>query len=238
MYKSQPLNNEQIHVLIVDDNKTVHETIGVYLESENIRYSSAFDGEEAINLFYKISPDFVVLDIMLPKILGTEVCKEIRKTSQVPILMLTSKDEEIDCIVGLEIGADDYVIKPFSPKEVVTRIKTIMRRLKPQKSMKERQIVQVGNLIVDLDCYIIKIGETIIEATPKETEMLYLLASNVGYVIDREVILSKIWGYDYFGDMRMVDTHIKRLRKKLPEEGKGCIIKSIYGVGYKLEVIE
>lgn len=238
MNKCEFADNEHIHILIVDDNKAVHETIGVYLEAENFRYSSAFDGKEAIELFCKLKPDFIILDIMLPKITGMEVCKEIRKKSEVPILMLTARDEKIDCIVGLEIGADDYVIKPFSPREIVARIKTILRRVKPKSTIEEKKIVRAGNLTVDLNSYIAKANETIIDATPKEIEILYLLASNAGNVISREQILSDIWGYEYFGDTRTVDAHINRLRKKLPLEGVNWNIKPIYGIGYKLEIIE
>ncbi|WP_341465370.1 response regulator transcription factor [Caloramator proteoclasticus] len=216
----------------------MHDTIGAYIKAEGMTYSSAFDGLEALEIFKKEKPDFVILDIMMPKMFGTEVCKEIRKISDVPILMLTAKGEEIDRIVGLEIGADDYVVKPFSPREVVTRVKTILKRYQANnKEIKEnKKVVKVDNLVVDLEKYTIEIDNHPIDATPKEIEILYLLASNIGKVFTREQILSTIWGYDYFGDTRAVDTHIKRLRKKLPESGVSWGIKSIYGVGYKFEV--
>lgn len=226
------------HVLICDDNQAIHDTIGVYLKADGMTYSSAFDGLEALEIFTKEKPDFIILDIMMPKLFGTEVCKEIRKTSDVPILMLTSKGEEIDRIVGLEIGSDDYVVKPFSPREVVTRVKTILRRYQVNnKEIEEtKKVVKVENLMVDLEKYTIEVDNQPIEATPKEIEILYLLASNIGKVYTREQILATVWGYDYFGHTRAVDTHIKRLRKKLPENDANWCIKSIYGVGYKFEV--
>lgn len=227
---------KSFHVLICDDNQTVHDTIGAYLKAEGITYSSAYDGLEALNLFDKLNPDFVVLDLMMPKLFGTQVCKEIRKVSNVPILMLTAKGEEIDRIVGLEIGADDYVVKPFSPREVVVRIKTILKRINNQQENDTKKIIVIDNLTIDLDCYVIKVNEKVIEATPKEIEILYLLASHANKVFSREQILSAVWGYDYFGDNRAVDTHIKRLRKKLPEDNTNWAIKSIYGIGYKFEV--
>ncbi|SKB36463.1 DNA-binding response regulator, OmpR family, contains REC and winged-helix (wHTH) domain [Acetoanaerobium noterae] len=229
---------KNINILICDDNPAIHDTIGAYLKLEGMEYFSAFDGIEALEIFKKEQPDFVILDIMMPKMFGTQVCKEIRKISDVPILMLTAKGEEIDRIVGLEIGADDYVIKPFSPREVVTRVKAILRRYQSdsKKIEENKKIIKVDNLIVDLDKYLIEVDKCKIEATPKEIEILYLLVSNIGKVYTREQILSSIWGYDYFGDTRAVDTHIKRLRKKLPEIGTRWEIKSIYGVGYKFEV--
>lgn len=232
--------NKVKNILICDDNEAVHETIGTYLENDGMTYTSAFDGEEAIKKFKNINPDLIILDLMMPKIFGTEVCKEIRKISNVPIIMLTAKGEELDKIVGLEIGADDYIVKPFSPREVVARIKTIFRRVNNTVEIKKENIkfISLDNLNIDLDKYEVIIDGEKIDATPKETQILYLLALNKGKVLSREQILEHVWGYDYFGDTRVVDSQIKRLRKKLPEQEDKWEIKSVYGVGYKLEVLK
>ncbi|MCS6105062.1 response regulator transcription factor [Clostridium botulinum] len=227
-------------ILICDDNDTVHETIGTYLKNDEMTYISAYDGKEALEKFNAEKPDLVILDLMMPKIFGTEVCKEIRKISNVPIIMLTAKGEEIDRIVGLEIGADDYIVKPFSPREVVTRIKTIFRRVGNANTDTNlnRKLVTFNNFNIDLDKYEIRLNKEKIDVTPKECQILYLLATNEGRVLSREEILDKVWGYDYFGDTRVVDTQIKRIRKKIPEEGEKWSIKTVYGIGYKFEVLK
>jgi len=224
-----------LHILICDDQRAVHETLGVYLKSEGINYTSAYDGESAIQKAKNTNFDLIVLDLMMPKIFGIDVCKEIRKTSNVPIIMLTAKGEEIDRIIGLEIGADDYIVKPFSPREVVLRIKSVLRRYNKSPSETVKKI-EYEDLLINLDNYEMYVKGEIILTTPKEIEIMYYLASNPGRVFDREHLLSKIWGYDYYGDTRAVDTQIKRLRKKLPSEGVSWEIKSVYGVGYKFEV--
>lgn len=231
--------NKIMNILICDDNEAVHETIGTYIENAGMTYSSAFDGEETINKFKRTNPDLIILDLMMPKIFGTEVCKEIRKISNVPIIMLTAKGEEIDKIIGLEIGADDYIVKPFSPREVVARIKTILRRVNNTVEVEKenRKLISFYNLSIDLDKYEVVINGEKIDATPKEIQIIYLLASNEGRVLSREQILESIWGYDYFGDTRVVDNQIKRLRRKLPELEDKWGIKSVYGIGYKFEVI-
>ncbi|NFS11191.1 response regulator transcription factor [Clostridium botulinum] len=227
-------------ILICDDNDTVHETIGTYLKNDGMTYISAYDGKEALEKFNAEKPNLVILDLMMPKIFGTEVCKEIRKISNVPIIMLTAKGEEIDRIVGLEIGADDYIVKPFSPREVVTRIKTIFRRVGNANidTNLNRKLVTFNNFNIDLDKYEIRLNKEKIDVTPKECQILYLLATNEGRVLSREEILDKVWGYDYFGDTRVVDTQIKRIRKKIPEEGEKWSIKTVYGIGYKFEVLK
>lgn len=226
------------HILICDDNDAVHETIGTYLENDGMIYDSAFDGEEALEKFRKLNPDLVILDLMMPKIFGIDVCKEIRKISNVPIIMLTAKGEEIDRIVGLEIGADDYIVKPFSPREVVARIKTIFRRIGNSNEPMNRKVVSFDNLRIDLDKYEVTLSGEKIDVTPKECQILYLLSTNEGRVLSREEILDKVWGYDYFGDTRVVDTQIKRIRKKIPENDEKWLIKSVYGIGYKFEVVK
>lgn len=225
------------HILICDDNIAVHKSIGAYLSSEDMTYDSAFDGEEAMHKAKMANHDLILLDIMMPKKFGSEVCKEIRKWSDVPIIMLTAKGEEIDRILGLELGADDYIVKPFSPREVLTRIKTVLRRTKPT-SFEQSTALSIGGGTIDIDRYEILVQGKKIDATPKEIQILYLLAQNAGRVMTREKILEAVWGYDYYGDTRVVDTQIKRIRKKLPNSGIHFSITPIYGVGYKFEVEE
>ena len=192
-----------------------------------------FDGAAALE---NLSPDIVlcVLDIMMPKLSGIEVCREIRKSSQLPILMLTAKGEEIDRIVGLELGADDYIVKPFSPREVVARIKAVLRRTAEQPKS-DTAVITYNGLTIDLKSYTVTLRGEPVVCTPKEIEILHMLASNPGQVFTREQLLSKVWGYDFAGETRTVDTHIKRIRAKLDSTGLGWNIKTIYGVGYKFE---
>lgn len=221
-------------ILIADDDQIVHEALGIYLRAEGFEPVDAFDGEAALAA---ITPEVVlcVLDIMMPKMSGIEVCREIRKNSQLPILMLTAKGEEIDRIVGLELGADDYIVKPFSPREVVARIKAVLRRTS-EHPKSDNSVISYNGLTIDLKSYTVMLrGEPVI-CTPKEIEILYMLASNPGQVFTREQLLSRVWGYDFAGETRTVDTHIKRIRAKLDSTGLGWSIKTIYGVGYKFEV--
>ena len=221
--------------MICDDQPMIHETLGVYLESEGFGYCSAYDGEQALELFESKQPDLVVLDLMMPKKNGIEVCREIRAESRTPIIMLTAKGEEIDRILGLELGADDYIVKPFSAREVVARIKAVLRRFNADSS-EGSNIVRHSGLEINMSNYDVRINGASVSFTPKEVEILFLLASNPGRVFDREQILSKVWGYDFFGDTRAVDTQIKRIRQKLPQENIQWNIKTVYGVGYKFEV--
>ncbi|MDD3931053.1 MAG: response regulator transcription factor [Clostridiaceae bacterium] len=223
------------HILICDDDPVIHESLGLYLKAERFDFSSAYDGEQALSMNESVQPDLIILDLMMPKISGTDVCREIRRFSSVPIIMLTAKGEEIDRVLGLELGADDYIVKPFSPREVIARIKAVLRRL-GEKTQQGRSILRFDGLEINIDNYQIKVDDTVIACTPKEVEILYLLASHVGQVMDREQILSKVWGYDYFGDTRTVDTHIKRIRQKIAKENAGWGLMTVYGVGYKFEV--
>ena len=220
-------------VLIADDDQVVHEALGIYLKAEGFEVVDAFDGVSAIE---SITPEVVlcVLDIMMPKMSGIEVCREIRKTSQLPILMLTAKGEEIDRIVGLELGADDYIVKPFSPREVVARIKAVLRRASEQPKS-DTSVSTYTGLTIDLKSYTVTLRNQPVICTPKEIEILHMLASNPGQVFTREQLLSRVWGYDFAGETRTVDTHIKRIRAKLDSTGLGWSIKTIYGVGYKFE---
>lgn len=222
-----------VSVLICDDNVAVHESINAYLQVENMESVSVYDGEEALEFLKEQEFDLIVLDIMLPGRFGTEVCKEIRKTSDIPILMLSAKGEEMDRIIGLEIGADDYLTKPFSPREVVTRIKTILKRVHPKQNTSN--YLQVANLFIDLDGYVVTINDQKISLTAREVELLVYIVRNKGKVLSREELLYKVWGYDYAGDTRAVDTLIKRVRKKIDIASPNFVIKSVYRVGYKFE---
>ena len=221
-------------ILIADDDKVVHESLGIYLKSEGFEVIDVYDGKAAVAA---LDSDIAlcVLDIMMPEMSGLDVCREIRKTSRVPVIMLTAKGEEIDRILGLELGADDYIVKPFSPREVVARIKAVLRRMNEQ-STENKSTLRFPGLEINLDNYEIRSYDRILPCTPKEVEILHLLASHPGQVFDREQILSRVWGYDFFGDTRTVDTHIKRIRQKLPQENVPWCLRTVYGVGYKFEV--
>ena len=223
------------HILICDDDPVVHESLGLYLTAERFTHSSAYDGEQALQKAESDHPDLVILDLMMPKLSGTEVCREIRRRSSVPIIMLTAKGEEIDRVLGLELGADDYIVKPFSPREVIARIKAVLRRL-GEAHQENSSILRFEGLEINLDNYQVKVAGENIPCTPKEVEILHLLAAHPGQVMDREQILSQVWGYDYFGDTRTVDTHIKRIRQKITLDQAPWGLITVYGVGYKFEV--
>lgn len=223
-------------ILICDDQAVIHDTLGQYIQAEGFDFVSAYDGKQALELFHSEHPDLVVLDIMMPELSGTDVCREIRRQSMIPIIMLTARGEEIDRILGLELGADDYIVKPFSPREVVARMKAVLRRLSVQSKEQEQNALTFPGLAIDLGRYEVQIIDKPIPFTPKEVEVLFLLGAHPGQVFDREQILAKIWGYSYYGDTQVVDTQIKRIRHKLAQEECPYTIKSIYGVGYKFEV--
>ena len=222
-------------ILVCDDRQMIHETLREYIESEGFSCVSAFDGEDAMNKFQSEKPDLIVLDLMMPKKNGIDVCREIRKTSDVPIIMLTAKGEEIDRILGLELGADDYIVKPFSPREVVARMKVIFRRVSEKPAGASEQVLHFPRLTINLSNYGVFVDDQTIPCTPKEVELFYKLCSAPGRVWTRDQLLSEVWGYDFFGDNRVVDTQIKRLRQKLPDNEQWGI-RSVYGVGYKFEV--
>lgn len=222
-------------ILIADDDRIVHESLGIYFKAEGFEIVEVFDGEAALAAVDEETA-LCILDIMMPKKSGIEVCKELRKTSRIPIIMLTAKGEEIDRILGLELGADDYIVKPFSPREVVARIKAVLRRTSEQQKNADDGCVVQQELVIDIKSYTVTLrGEPVI-CTPKEIEIIFLLASNPGQVFTREQLLNKVWGYDFAGETRTVDTHIKRIRAKLDNTGLNWSIKTIYGVGYKFEV--
>lgn len=223
-------------ILIADDDPVVHESLGLYLESEGYEHQSAYDGQQALDMIESLHPDMMVLDLMMPKVTGIDVCRTVRQTSSLPIIMLTAKGEEIDRILGLELGADDYIVKPFSPREVLARIKAVLRRFEEKTEAPDKSVVRLPQLEVSLDNYQVKIMGQVVPCTPKEVEILYMLTSAPGQVFSREQILSRVWGYDYFGDTRTVDAHIKRIRQKLPAEGVKWALRTVYGVGYRFEV--
>ena len=219
-------------ILICDDNKAVHEGLSGYLKALHYHIYSTYDGESAITVLEREKIDLVILDVMLPGIFGTEVCRQIRKKSDIPVLMLSAKGDEIDRIIGLEIGADDYVTKPFSPREVAVRVRNMLRRA--EKSQENQRLV-CAELCIVIEAYEVFVREEMVDLTPRETEVLYYLAKNAGRVLTRNQIMNCVWGYDYCGDTRAVDNQIKRILQKLPADGVHFEIKAVYGVGYKFE---
>ena len=219
-------------ILICDDNKAVHEGLSGYLKALHYHIYSTYDGESAITVLEREKIDLVILDVMLPGIFGTEVCWQIRKKCDIPVLILSAKGDEIDRIIGLELGADDYVTKPFSPREVAVRVRNMLRRA--EKSQENQQLV-CAELCIVIDAYEVFVREKLVDLTPRETEVLYYLAKNAGRVLTRNQIMNCVWGYDYCGDTRAVDNQIKRIRQKLPDDGVHFEIKAVYGVGYKFE---
>lgn len=223
-------------MLIADDNRQITSILEEYAKSEGYDVKIAFDGKAAMDAFNKYNPDIVLLDVMMPKMDGFEVCREIRKNSNVPIIMITARGEDFERIMGLDIGADDYIIKPFSPGEVMARVRAIMRRL-VFEDKKNNQVFSYDNLQINIDDYVVTINGKGIPLTKKEIEILWTLAANKNKVFTRDNLLNSLWGYDYYGDNRTVDSHIKRLRSKLDEfEHENWEIKTIWGVGYKFEV--
>lgn len=222
-------------ILIADDNKQITNILSSYVKNDGYTPIVAYDGKEALELFRKGGIDICLLDVMMPFIDGFELCRTIRKESNVPIIMVTAKGEDYERIMGLDIGADDYIVKPFSPAEVMARIRAVMRRIDtPQK---DRNEFSVDNLHVDLDNYSVKIDDTAISLTKKEIELLWTFITNKDKVFSRDNLLDSLWGFDYFGDTRTVDSHIKRLRAKLDTvPHPKWDIKTIWGVGYKFEV--
>lgn len=224
-------------MLIVDDNKQITSILKEYAKKKGYTPIVAYDGKEALEMFESESPDILLLDVMMPKIDGFEVCKKIREVSSVPIIMITARGEDYDKIMGLEIGADDYIVKPFSPGEVMARVKAIMRRIDPKEDLDN--IFEYGNLKMNIDTYEAFIANESISLTKKEFEILWTLGIDKNIVFSRDKLLDSVWGYDYFGDNRTVDSHIKRLRAKIDEhDHPAWNIKTIWGVGYKFEVVE
>ncbi len=220
-------------ILVVDDDKNICELLGLYLENEGFNVYSVNDGESAVREFQTFQPDLVILDIMLPRMDGWQVCREIRKVSEKPIIMVTAKGETFDKVLGLELGADDYIVKPFDPKEIVARIKAVLRRTHVSAAT-ERKLVEYDKLSINLTNYEMKVDGKIVNTPPKELELIFHLASNPNHVFTRDQLLDEVWGFDYYGDSRTVDVHIKRLREKLEGVSDKWALKTVWGVGYKL----
>ncbi len=223
-------------ILIVDDDINICELLRLYLEKDGFEAEVVTDGLNAINVFNSINPDLVLLDIMLPGMDGWQICREIRKTSQTPIIMLTAKTETFDKVLGLELGADDYIAKPFETKEVVARIKAVLRR-SSNKNQASNAIKEVNfdKLMINLTNYELKVDGKTIDTPPKELELIFHLASNPNRVYTRDQLLDEVWGFEYYGDSRTVDVHVKRLREKLEGVSDKWELKTVWGVGYKFE---
>ena len=222
-------------ILVVDDDKNICELLRLYIEKEDFTVELAYDGRHALELFGSFSPDLVLLDIMLPELDGWQVCREIRKHSQCPIIMLTAKGEVFDKVLGLGLGADDYVVKPFETKEVIARIKAVLRRTGNHNDSEVKK-VEYDKLSINLTNYELRVNGHQVDTPPKEMELIYHLASNPNRVFTRDQLLDEVWGFDYYGDSRTVDVHVKRLREKLEGVSDQWALKTVWGVGYKFEV--
>ena len=225
-------------MLIADDNKQITSILSNYARKEGFEPVVALDGEEALRLFDEHEPDIamVLLDVMMPKVDGFEVCRRLRGKSLVPVIMVTARGEDFEKIMGLDIGADDYIIKPFSAGEVMARVRAILRRMQPREEKTAHNIYRYSNLMIDLDKYVVTVNGSEVPLTKKEVELLWNLAKNSSKVFSRDNLLDSLWGYDYYGDSRTVDSHIKRMRAKLDKfEHPGWEIKTIWGVGYRFE---
>ena len=226
-------------VLVVEDDNNIAELLRLYLQKDGFEVSHAADGGKAVEMAKEIQPDLVLLDIMLPVMDGWQVCRELRKTMKMPIIMLTAKGETFDKVLGLELGADDYVVKPFDTKEIVARIKAVLRRSSPAGTAEgEVKEVSYDKLTVNMTRYELKVDGKVVDAPPKELELLFHLASHPNRVFTRDQLLDEVWGFEYYGDSRTVDVHIKRLREKLEGVSDQWSLKTVWGVGYKFEVKE
>ena len=225
-------------ILVCDDDKNICELIRLYLEKENYTVVLANDGEEALAAFSAENPNLVLLDIMMPKLDGWQVCREIRRKSNCPIIMLTAKGETFDKVLGLELGADDYVVKPFDTKEIVARIKAVLRRTGKADQPSDVKEVSYDKLTVNMTRYELKVDGKVVDTPPKELELLFHLASNPNRVYTRDQLLDEVWGFEYYGDSRTVDVHIKRLREKLEGVSDQWCLKTVWGEGYKFGVKE
>jgi len=223
-------------ILVVEDEEPVRGLIRLYLEKEGFRVVTAVDGEEALHKVTGSCPDLILLDIMLPKMDGLAVCREIRKQNSVPIIMLTARGEEFDRVLGLEMGADDYITKPFSPREMVARVKAVLRRVNLTEERKNTQVIAWPGLVIDNSAKQVEMNGQVVPMPPKEFDLLWFFARHPGQVFTREQLLRQVWEYDYLGDPRTVDTHVKRLREKLSAHTGRRYIKTVWGRGYKFEV--
>ncbi len=224
-------------ILVIDDDANICELLRIFLENEGYKVKSAGDGAEGIAAFKAYEPDLVLLDIMLPKKDGWQVCREIREMSQKPIIMITAKGEVFDKVLGLELGADDFIVKPFDTKEISARVKAVLRRYTAHNRSDEDEVVKFENIEISLRKYELKLNGKAVDIPPKELELLYFLASNYNRVFTRDQLLDKVWGFDYLGDSRTVDVHVKRLREKLEGISDKWNLKTVWGVGYKFDLL-
>ncbi len=225
-------------ILIVDDDVNICELIKTYFENEGYEVKTANDGSEGVSYFKMYEPDLVLLDVMMPKKDGWQVCREIREMSSKPVIMITAKDDVFDKVLGLELGADDFVVKPFDMKELSARIKAVLRRYSAHDSMNDEEVVKFDNIEISKEKYELKLKGKSVDIPPKELELLYFLASNYNRVFNRDQLLDKVWGFDYLGDSRTVDVHVKRLREKLEGVSDKWLLKTVWGVGYKFELLQ
>ena len=224
-------------ILVVDDDPNISDLLKIYFENEGYEVKTVGDGAEGINYFKMYEPDLVRLDIMLPQKDGWQVCREIREISSKPIIMVTAKGEVFDKVLGLELGADDFVVKPFDMKELSARVKAVLRRYQAQGSPNDDEVIRFDNIEISKLKYELKLKGRSIDIPPKELELLYFLASNYNRVFTRDALLDKVWGFDYLGDSRTVDVHVKRLREKLEGVSDKWTLKTVWGVGYKFELL-
>ena len=225
-------------ILVIDDDVNICELLRIYLENEGYEVRIANDGVEGVSLFKSCDPDLVLLDIMLPRKDGWEVCRQIREVSSKPVIMITAKGDVFDKVLGLELGADDFVVKPFDMKELSARVKAVLRRYSAKDTKDEEEVIKFDNIEVSLQKYELKIKGKSVDIPPKELELFYFLAQNYNRVFTRDQLLDKVWGFDYLGDSRTVDVHVKRLREKLEGVSDKWILKTVWGVGYKFEILQ
>ncbi len=222
-------------ILVVDDEKRIVDLVRLYLEREGFIVDEAFEGQQALDMISNVSYDLIILDLMLPVIDGWTVCKQIREKYDTPVIMLTARGEEFDKVLGFELGADDYVVKPFSPRELTARVKALLRRMASKQDYEAEALI-FPELVIDPAARVVKVDGKEVALTPKEFDLLYFLAKNKGRAFNREKLLKEVWGYDFYGSLRTVDTHIKQLREKLGRSKAASYINTVWGIGYKFEV--
>ena len=225
-------------ILVVDDDPNICEMLSLYFENEGYEVKCAADGAEGVTFFKMYEPDLVLLDIMLPKKDGFQVCREIREISSKPVIMVTAKGEVFDKVLGLELGADDFLVKPYDMKELSARVKAVLRRYSAHDNQLDDEVIKFDNIEISLQKYELKLRGKPVDIPPKELELLYFLASNFNRVFTRDQLLDKVWGFDYLGDSRTVDVHVKRLREKLEGVSDKWTLKTVWGVGYKFELLQ
>ena len=239
MTENTAAQSEERRILIAEDDPNILELLKLYMCRDGFTVETAVNGGEALTKFRAFQPHIVLLDVMMPVLDGWEVCQTIRRESNVPIIMLTARGETADRIAGLELGADDYIVKPFDTREVVTRVHTVLRRCMPQQSAeKNDKCLRFENLVIDMESYQLTVSGRSMDIPPKEIELLYFLAKNANKVFTRDQLLDQVWGFEYFGDTRTVDVHIKRLREKLEGVSDKWTVKTVWGVGYKFELLK